>query len=71
MDLEPAHHAQVDEIYRGNIRILVERGTWTPPAHPVPGARYTPPAPGTPAEGWAEARAMWSPWDDDKEEPAA
>ncbi|QXQ05650.1 hypothetical protein KX816_15675 [Sphingosinicellaceae bacterium] len=71
MDREPAHHAEVDEIYRGNIQKLVERGTWTPPANPVPGARYTPPGPGTPAEGWAEARAMWSPWDDTKEEPAA
>lgn len=60
---DPKRHAEVDEIYRGNIRRLVDRGTWTPPAHPVPGARYTP-APGDDgAGGWAEARKLWAPYD--------
>ncbi|SEL30058.1 nitrilase-related carbon-nitrogen hydrolase [Rhodococcus maanshanensis] len=40
---EPARHAAADEIYRGNIRRLVERGTYTAPTHDFPGARYIEP----------------------------
>ncbi|WP_199883420.1 hypothetical protein [Streptomyces sp. CB01580] len=44
---EPVRHAEADEIYRANIRRLVERRAYTPPAHEFPGARYiAPPDPG-------------------------
>jgi beta-ureidopropionase len=56
----------VDEIYRANIGRLVARGSFTPPAHAFPGARYI--APGEPADGdsadgdsgdWEQVREMW------------
>lgn len=59
----PERHTAVDEIYRANIATLIERGTWTLPAHAVPGARYTPPRPDD-ADTWNEARALWSAWDE-------
>lgn len=43
LEQEPVRHAAADEIYRGNIRRLVERGTYTPPAHDFPGARHIAP----------------------------
>ncbi|WP_327311840.1 nitrilase-related carbon-nitrogen hydrolase [Streptomyces sp. NBC_01243] len=44
---EPVRHAEADKIYRANIRRLVVRGAYTPPAHAFPGARYiAPPDPG-------------------------
>jgi hypothetical protein len=61
LDRKPDHHAAVDEIYRGNINRLVERGSWTLPAHDVPGARYTPAGPEG-DEGWSEAKEMWRVW---------
>jgi hypothetical protein len=56
---DPASHAEVDEIYRGNIRRLLERGTYTAPAHAFPGARYIPPDDASPADAWEEARHLW------------
>jgi predicted amidohydrolase len=42
---DPVQHAEADEIYRGNIGRLVDRGTYTRPAHDFPGAGYiAPPA---------------------------
>ena len=35
---------------------LIERGTYTPPAHSFPGARYIPMDDDRPAEAWADAR---------------
>jgi len=61
METDPARHATVDEIYRQNIARLVERGTWTPPHHAVPGARYTPSSPEG-EDDWNEAKALWRPW---------
>lgn len=46
----PRSHAEVDEIYRANIARLVERGTWSKPAHDFPGARY---------QGQALDEAQW------------
>ncbi|WP_430335872.1 nitrilase-related carbon-nitrogen hydrolase [Rhodococcus sp. ACT016] len=43
LEQEPVRHAAADEIYRGNIRLLVERGTYTPPAHDFPGSRHIAP----------------------------
>ena len=57
---DPLQHAEVDEIYRANIRRLVERGSWTPPTTTHPGARYIPAAPGDPADAWPSTRdALW------------
>ncbi len=56
---DPQGHAEVDEVYRGNIRLLLERGTFTPPAHAAPGARYIPPSDADPAESWAETKLLW------------
>lgn len=60
LEQEPLSHAEVDEVYRANIRRLQERGSWTPPATAHPGARYVPAVPGDPGEAWAAARAeLW------------
>ena len=56
---DPAGHADVDEVYRGNIQRLVERGAFTPPAAPAPGARYIAAADG-PEAGWESVRQLWS-----------
>ena len=59
LEQDPKSHAEVDEIYRGNIRRLLERGTYTAPAHSFPGARYIAPDDASPAEAWEEARHLW------------
>jgi hypothetical protein len=57
---EPQPHAAVDEIYRANIRRLVERGTWTEPAVRHPGSRFQPSGDDA---GWDEVRQrLWGPW---------
>ena len=57
----PKSHAEVDEIYRANIRRLVERGAWTRPAYDHPGCRYQPP--GDDGESWDDVkRRLWGPW---------
>lgn len=58
---DPKPHAVVDEIYRANIRRLVERGTWTRPAYAHPGCRYQPA--GDDTETWEEVKQrLWGPW---------
>ena len=59
MDQDPLQHEAVDEIYRGNIQRLVERGAWTPPADEFPGARYQPSDPGGEAS-WEDIKQMWA-----------
>ncbi len=59
LDRDPGTHAEVDEVYRANIQRLLDRGTFTPPAHPAPGVRHIPPADASPAELWEEARKLW------------
>lgn len=61
---EPLHHDEVDKVYRQNIESLYERGTWTRPHYPHPGARLQPEGdPGMSAEQWLEAKKMWASWD--------
>jgi hypothetical protein len=43
---DPVQHAEADEIYRGNISRLVDRETYTRPAHDFPGAAYIAPPEG-------------------------
>lgn len=60
LDTEPKPHAEVDEIYRDNIRRLVARGTWTEPAVRHPGSRFQPSGDDA---SWDEIRQrLWGPW---------
>ncbi len=65
LDQDPLRHADVDEVYRDNIRRLIERGTFTPPAVAHPGARYYPMGDGSKSgdEEWAELKPLWSDWE--------
>jgi predicted amidohydrolase len=56
LDRDPASHAEVDEVYRENIRKLVERGSYTLPAESFPGVRYMPAGDGD----WEAARELWN-----------
>lgn len=56
---DPEGHAEVDEIYRDNIRMLVRRGGFTPPATPAPGAHYVPPGDGPAQVAWSTVRELW------------
>ncbi len=42
LDQEPVRHAEADDIYRANIGRLIERGSYTRPAHRFPGAGIAP-----------------------------
>ena len=57
---EPKSHAEVDEVYRDNIRRLQKRGSWTPPFTKHEGAHYVPAVPGDPGEAWETIKAeLW------------
>ena len=57
---EPKSHAEVDEVYRDNIKRLQKRGAWTPPFTKHEGARYVPAVPGDPGEAWETIKAeLW------------
>jgi predicted amidohydrolase len=57
---EPLGHADVDEVYRANIRRLIARGSFTPPARSFPGARYIPAGDSPEEEEWENLRDLWS-----------
>jgi beta-ureidopropionase len=59
MKKDPEHHQKVDEYYRQNIRRLIERGTFTPPAHEFPGARYKSASRSPEEEEWENIRQLW------------
>jgi len=62
---EPISHEHVDELYRRNIKRLIKRGSYTPPAHDFEGAKFFPmDAPRSPAEAWEKARHLWDEPDD-------
>jgi hypothetical protein len=61
LEEEPKRHAEVDEIYRGNIRRLVDRGSFTPPARSFEGARYLPPSDDPEQTDWESVRGLWAP----------
>ncbi|MDD4877099.1 MAG: hypothetical protein PHQ86_08245 [Dehalococcoidales bacterium] len=54
---EPKHHDEVDEIYRKNIQILLERGTYTAPFSQFQGARNQ--SPPVTEEKWADIKNLW------------
>jgi hypothetical protein len=57
LEEEPKHHAEVDEIYRSNIRKLQERGTYTAPCHDFEGAYCQSPA--TNEKEWKKLKKLW------------
>jgi len=60
LEQEPWRHDQVDEIYRGNIRKLLERGAYTAPYWDFPGCRNQSPA--MSEEEWREYSKLWEQW---------
>jgi len=64
LEEDPKPHADVDEVYRANIRRLIERGTFTPPATAFPGARFHPMGEAPPAEEWENTRRLWDAWEE-------
>ncbi len=60
LDQAPLTHEPVDDIYRANIRRLVERGAYTAPAQDFRGAYYQGEA--TTEEAWQEIRRLWDGW---------
>ncbi|MCC7411213.1 MAG: hydrolase [Gammaproteobacteria bacterium] len=62
---DPLQHEAVDDIYRANIRRLVERGTWTEPAFRHEGVRYQPGSEDPQALRWENVRRLWDPWTED------
>jgi len=63
IEKEPPGNDEVDEIYRGNIKKLIERGSYTPPAHKFDGCRFIPGALNPEDEEWENARHLWDGWD--------
>jgi len=59
LDDDPKQHAEVDEVYRANIRRLQERGSWTPPANAHEGSRYFPPSQDPADADWNNIKTMW------------
>lgn len=54
---ESKQHAEVDEVYRSNIKSLLERGVYTSPAYDFPGAKCQVPA--MTSEEWNEFKKAW------------
>jgi len=59
MKKDPERHQKVDEYYRDNIRRLVERGTFTAPAHDFPGCEYKPASTDPEQEKWENIKQLW------------
>ena len=54
---EPAHHEEVDKVYRSNIQKLIDRGAYTLPYHSFEGARCQ--SPPTSEKEWREMQTLW------------
>jgi beta-ureidopropionase len=59
MKKDPERHEKVDQYYRDNIRRLIERGTYTPPAHDFPGCVYKPASTDPEQEKWENIKQLW------------
>jgi beta-ureidopropionase len=64
---DPWQHAQVDEVYRANIDRLVDRGTWTRPAHDFPGCRFQPSSETPETDTWEDLKKLWAVWDEESD----
>jgi len=60
LERDPAQHGEVDEVYRANIRRLIERGSYTRPAVSFAGVRYIPAGENSEDPDWSAARALWN-----------
>ena len=60
LEQDPLRHAEVDEVYRSNIRRLVERGTFTPPATAFEGSRFIAPSDDPAETDWEQVRGLWT-----------
>ena len=58
----PAPNANMRTL-RQNIQRLIERGTFTPPAHSFPGATFQSAGDTPPAEEWERTKHLWDEWD--------
>jgi len=56
----PLQHEKVDEIYRENIRKLLERGSYSAPYYSFQGCHYQGEA--TTPEQWQELKKLWDGW---------
>jgi beta-ureidopropionase len=56
---EPLGHTEVDEIYRANIRRLIDRGSFTPPARPAAGVRYIAASDQPRDTSWSDMKSLW------------
>jgi beta-ureidopropionase len=59
MKKDPERHEKVDQYYRDNIRRLIERGTFTPPAHDFPGCQYKSASTDPEEEKWENIKQLW------------
>jgi beta-ureidopropionase len=59
MKTDPERHEKVDQYYRDNIRRLIERGTYTPPAHDFPGSVYKPASMDPEQDKWENIKQLW------------
>ena len=60
LEQDPLQHEAVDEIYRGNIERLIERGAFTPPARAFPGCRFLPPSRNPADADWESVKQLWA-----------
>ncbi|NJN93242.1 MAG: hydrolase [Anaerolineales bacterium] len=63
LEQDPLSHAEVDEVYRNNIRRLVERGAFTEPAHTFQGAHFQSGASSPEEEQWDNIKTLWEGWE--------
>jgi hypothetical protein len=63
---DPKPHEKVDKIYRENIRSLIRRGTYTPPAASFPGAHYQSGVSSPEEERWENIKTLWDGWGEQK-----
>ena len=67
LDQDPLPHEKVDEIYRANIRCLIERGSFTEPANRFRGAHYQSGASSPEEERWENIKTLWDGWGQDEQ----
>jgi beta-ureidopropionase len=60
LEQDPLQHEAVDDVYRGNIERLIERGAFTPPARAFPGCRFLPPSRNPADADWENVKQLWS-----------
>jgi beta-ureidopropionase len=64
LEEEPWHHAETDEVYRGNIRRLQKRGVFTAPSEKFEGSRFTHPMPDPSLRDYdSMKRLFWEPYE--------